>query len=83
MLKEIAKYERFKVTNDSTLKKNIRLDLLINLFWIGRGILIMGFGDKKGYLDDQFKQLQKLLQNENNPNFVVDFLFSLMILRSS
>ena len=43
----------------------------------------MGFGDKKGYLDDQFKQLQKLLQNENNPNFVVDFLFSSMILRSS
>jgi len=34
LLKEIAKYERFKVTNDSTLKKNIRLDLLINLFWI-------------------------------------------------
>ena len=43
----------------------------------------MGFGDKKGCLDDQFKQLQKLLQNENNPDFVVDFLFSLMILRSS
>ena len=43
----------------------------------------MGFGDKKGRLDDQFKQLQKLLQNENNPDFMVDFLFSLMILRSS
>ena len=42
----------------------------------------MGFGDKKRYLDDQFK-LQKLLQNENNPDLVVDFLFSLMILRRS
>ena len=38
---------------------------------------------KKGYLDDQFKQLEKLLQNENNSDFVVDFLFYLMILRSS
>ena len=57
--------------------------MLINLVWIGRGILIIGIGDKKGYLDDQFKQLQKLLQNENNSDFVVDFLFHLMILRSS
>ena len=29
------------------------------------------------------EQLQKLLQNENNPDFVVEFLFPLIILRSS
>ena len=73
----------WKTSLFSTELNKICTGLLIDLFWIGRGILIMGFGDKKGYLDDQFKQLQKLLQNENNPNFVVDFLFSSMILRSS
>ena len=73
----------WKTSLFSTELNRIFIGLLINLVWIGQGILIIGIGDKKGYLDDQFEQLQKLLQNENNLDFVVDFLFSLMILRSS
>ena len=56
----------WKTSLCSTELIKIFTSLLINLVWIGRGILIIGIGDKKGYLDDQFKQLQKLLQNENN-----------------
>ena len=65
----------WKTSLFSTKLNKIFTGLLINLVWIGRGILIIGIGDKKWYLDDQFKQLQKLLQNENNSDFVVDFYF--------
>ena len=42
----------------------VLVSLCVSLsIWLGRENLMGFVGDEKGYLDDQFEQLQKLLQN--------------------